>query len=1039
MVPKETPVETGNDELKVELNSSIDLFFKSLRIFGCKRIILKYFLLTCSFLGTSWLLLFVLDRFHETTQIYRFFILSAGILLSGWALWNSVLYGLIYSKQFTWLAKRVRDNYRGKGERLLGIVEIIKGVHSSTDSFSPQIFEAAQQKMAEEIEALKQDNIFPRQIIKRPLIGAIMAISIVLLIIVNFPALSINSFERWINPFASTKRITLTKFLESNVTTFNILQNEPNIIRFSLADNTRQNPNIVDLINRGEQPYHLLSKLNGGIYDFEIPPTTKTFPASLQAGDFIKKYKFNPISRPVIRSIIAKLTFPSYLHLDSESQKVMNKAIAIPEGTEVTILGKADRELSKIQIQDKDSQFSNQPHSKNFNIDLFKLKSNRIFNLHILDKYEFSAKEPSSIVINVQKDLPPKSQFSSLIDPSGILAFETRIIDFSSEDDFGLSQVSLDLKIQMNDKDIIKQRVLQKKFVQGGKKNSNLQFPFDPNIYNLEDGANVIFTATAKDHYPERSAVNSKQLKFKIIGSVAHAEMIRAKIDAILTEVSEIARNQEAIQSSTFLKSRKLWNSELTVLNHIQENDIRALQRKQIQLASQLKIVSKNGKTILQEASKNPSFDTQTLKDFASSFTDMESISSSPMRQSSRKLETKEINESLKTSETMMEAAEFQQTALDQLRKILSRFSAQIDKLEAKTLSQRLQEIERIEKKLSQKLVSLLPASIGRSPVQLSNKNLIFINEMGDKQKQASKDAQGIQNEISRYHERTLKSEYGKVSRLMGEANTQKKLSIVAESLRQNISFQSLDDLKRWEANFALWAEILQQESPGGDSPGGNAKGKDKTKDILSLLNTRKQQREIILKTKTVASDIFRGNITKWASSLKNQQDTLMIDLTDTQISVAEEALNPLFDDAHMAMSKSSEQLAKKGFGKLTLDAQNEAEELISDLINLLLEGQGKGQGKGNDNLTAMEMLMMQMKTKDEDEGKTKGQSPMAGSTGGGSTQTGSTDQVTDSLKRSSTNQIKTSSPSRTSVNGTPSVAPEYQKAMQKYFKAIED
>ena len=76
---------------------------------------------------------------------------------------------------------------------------------------------------------------------------------------------------------------------------------------------------------------------------------------------------------------------------------------------------------------------------------------------------------------------------------------------------------------------------------------------------------------------------------------------------------------------------------------------------------------------------------------------------------------------------------------------------------------------------------------------------------------------------------------------------------------------------------------------------------------------------------------------------MKEQQDSLMIDLTDTQISIAEEALNPLFDDAHMAMSESSEQLAQQIFDKGTQGAQQESKNIISDLINLLLEGQGQG------------------------------------------------------------------------------------------------
>ena len=163
-----------------------------------------------------------------------------------------------------------------------------------------------------------------------------------------------------------------------------------------------------------------------------------------------------------------------------------------------------------------------------------------------------------------------------------------------------------------------------------------------------------------------------------------------------------------------------------------------------------------------------------------------------------------------------------------------------------------------------------------------------------------------------------------------------------------------------------------------------------------------------------------------------------MIDLTDTQISIAEEVLNPLFDDAHMAMSESSEQLSKQIFDQGTQTAQQESKNIISDLINLLLEGQGQGQGSSdNENLTAMELLMMQMGN--EQKGMSKGNSPTPGKTGGGSSQGGSVDQVTKSLQGATLAPTKKNSSSKTSGNVTPTIAPEFQDAMEKYFKAIED
>ena len=138
-------------------------------------------------------------------------------------------------------------------------------------------------------------------------------------------------------------------------------------------------------------------------------------------------------------------------------------------------------------------------------------------------------------------------------------------------------------------------------------------------------------------------------------------------------------------------------------------------------------------------------------------------------------------------------------------------------------------------------------------------------------------------------------------------------------------------------------------------------------------------------------------------------------------------------------MSKSSDKLSKQAFDKDTQAAQQESKNIISDLINLLLEGQGQGQGSNdNENLTAMEFLMMQMGN--EQQGMSKGNSPAPGNTGGGSSQGGSTEKVTKSLRGSTLSPTKNNSSSKgSSSSSTPSIAPEFQEVMEKYFKAIED
>jgi len=139
-----------------------------------------------------------------------------------------------------------------------------------------------------------------------------------------------------------------------------------------------------------------------------------------------------------------------------------------------------------------------------------------------------------------------------------------------------------------------------------------------------------------------------------------------------------------------------------------------------------------------------------------------------------------------------------------------------------------------------------------------------------------------------------------------------------------------------------------------------------------------------------------------------------------------------------MAMAKSSEQLSKQIFNEQTQSPQQESKEILSDIINLMTEGQGQGNGRNDDEgLKAMELLMMQMGN--EQSGQAKGKSPVPGKTGGGSSQGGKTDKTIDSLSGTSSTPNMIDNSSQSSGSGSPSIAPEFQEMMEKYYKAIED
>ena len=293
------------DRNEVNLDVSITEFFQALSKSARIKFSLRFTLLAFSFLGISLLLLGISDRIWETTVSWRIVIFSTGLITALWAMYRLITYSFYYTRKLPWLAKSVRNIYRAKGERLLGIIEITTEDKNRNHSFSPQIFEAAQLKMAQEINSLKIDEIFSWKKVIGPSLGAFGILLIIMIASISYPGLSENAFKRWCIPFASLERKTLTQIREYESESFTVLKDESNTIRFSLSPSSRRKPNYAKLIKPDDSGFHLVSKLNGGIYEFNIPPQSRNFSVDLIVGDYQKKYRLKlllvrgwKISRP---------------------------------------------------------------------------------------------------------------------------------------------------------------------------------------------------------------------------------------------------------------------------------------------------------------------------------------------------------------------------------------------------------------------------------------------------------------------------------------------------------------------------------------------------------------------------------------------------------------------------------------------------------------------------------------------------------------------------------------------------------------------
>ena len=257
-------------------------------------------------------------------------------------------------------------------------------------------------------------------------------------------------------PFSSVERITLTQILNDENKIFTILENEPNTIRFSISPSSRRKPNYAELHNFSKSKFRLISSLNGGIYEFNIPPQKEDFSFELIVGDYCKTFHVNAIKRPHLEALSSIVTFPDYLSLKTKKFDILDSQIKVPENSEITLFALANRKINQVLMTEKLNQIGLKPYSRDFSIKLPKINYDKRFSLYLIDSFGFSQREPTNVFFKLQKDEPPKTNLNPFCDTSPVMLFETREITFQNEDDFGLSEISLSLSILRNQRKLKK-------------------------------------------------------------------------------------------------------------------------------------------------------------------------------------------------------------------------------------------------------------------------------------------------------------------------------------------------------------------------------------------------------------------------------------------------------------------------------------------------------------------------------------------------------------------------------------------------------
>lgn len=1029
---RELPQATRDDSLPSSLIESLtDLTKLSRTIFS-----IKFGSLVLVSLGISWLGLFISDRFWDTPISVRLLLSCSGWLGAIFFAWMIRRNAFLKSTSSKWLARQVRAKFGGPGDRFLGVIELAEKRNVDSPHYSESLYNAALQRVEKEVSHLSLSETFDRQPGRRAGAAATLCLFATLACFYTYPGLAQNASMRWAAPWSDLQRRTLTRFSEFPPTLYTA-RGETTILPLTLAADSENKPDEIQL--SGPNDLILKADRRDNLYKFLIPGQQKTKRLKLKAGDYRGEITLVPLARPSIVLSQATISYPQYLALSDYRTDAFTRAVSFPIGSNLIIKGQTDRVLSNVTASSDTGPLDSEKDKDSFLIRLNDVEKDQSVEIAFVDQFDLKPKQNHFIDLLALPDAPPTVNISKLPPESSILLFETKILEIMAKDDFGVAESRLKMKAIRGNELLIESTLYIQTEKESNLTATNFDFPFDPRLFGLQDGDIAEFSAEVLDRMPGRELSSSRTVRFFVVGPEKHAQLIRENMEAIISRTSEIAREQESLLMETIEIEELVEESEESLDSRTKQK-LSKLADMQRTNSRNLRNNAEEGMKVLEEAARNPVFDQEALEDFGKTLNNMKGVASSKMNPASSKMNQAQASNPSSASESLAEAEQLEREAISELQEILADSSEQLDRLEALNFAQRLRKVEQTENNLTKGILKILPTSIGANIELLTPKVSKEKDRMEMLQFDTHLEAGEIQKEISRFHERTGKEVYGEVSKLMEKEKTEIGLLMVSHKIERNVAFEAMDDLDSWEEKFKVWADMLEaQISPSGSGSGqgkGEGMGKDITEQILALLRIRDGQGDIMKKTQVVDSGNFQAKRENWTNTLNDQQQELMLDLTDTQIELAKEKLNPLFDDAHTAMSESAIGLKKGEAGEVTQKAQTESKEIITDLINLLLETNNSPQSSAQGlSITAMQFLMQQLGQGGE--GKAPVMTP--GKSGGGSNQGGTSNRELGENTGKVLNLPTDSRKSGKSGGMSQSPPPEFRKIMENYFRSIEE
>jgi hypothetical protein len=988
----------------------------------------------------SYALLFISDRLWDTPVWMRLLFTGIGIAILVYFTYGWLKLWVWNRRDTRAMANIVQKQHRRLGDRLLGIVELADAT-KRPPNFSDALCRAAISQVS--TEALKVD--FRMAVATRkPRIYSLVAVVLVLLVLtpcVLVPDASANALVRWLWPVSSTPRFTFVSINELP-NPFIVPHGEPFKIEFGITLHSAVKPTEASC-QYDKQPV-IVAPVKNNQVSLSVPPQTQAGNMRLRVGDVSRTIRVEPTYRPSLKLLTAQIQMPDYLHHPDASQEVKNARLTTVEGSRVTLKGKVTRTLLQAAMGLETSQPL--PVQKDeFTTPVLNVLSDMKLSFTWLDTLHLDTKTPTLVSIVAQKDNVPQVEFPELGRAVAILEDEVLPVRITSQDDFGVKDIGVRVEYSTPQKpeEII---VITNQVKMGGylEKHLDGKYDFSPMLLRLAPGTAVGLRATATDYFPGRIPSESMMHRIFVMSKEEHARLIQEDFERLRAAIEELTRKQENLTGDTKLvkdmKPTDLAKEETAKQLGEQAAD-------QQEYAKQMEKLAQETLKTTREALRNKAIPTDVVKDWTENTEIMQNIARQQMAKASQSLQNAQKNPAQR-KEQAEQAQQKEQEALNEMQELQKKMASTLDKMQAKSLADRLRAVGQTEKETGESLQKSLAETIGLNKDELPAEARKNLNRMAADQEKTSKQSRKLQDEIQRFFQRTGMEQHGEVSKDMEEQKVADQIAQLSDLIKDNISSQAMVQSKDLSDKFGKWADKLDKKDKedgggqGGSGAGGGEKkmSEEELEKMLALLRLREQQETLREQTRLI-NQFHKGKeeYSQDTQKLAGKQDGMSRDLRKLKRDRMFEKAKERMEQAGEAMEDANSDLQRPRTDEKTQSAQSDAMNLLDEAIQNMMPSQGKGQ-KQQQQQQGM-MAFMQMMAMGQGKPEMGEQQQQEGKQNAGNTQsnTGNTDKSNNQMSGDVQGAAGANRKVEKAGGGTSRAMPaEYREALQGYFNAIE-